>query len=68
MNPSDEEFKLFQSNFIESLNSGRNDYLTEVFAYLSNDREKWNFLNEARSSLKSQTSISFLKNFLAKLC
>ena len=43
VNPSDEKFKLFQSNFIESLNFGRNDYLTEDFADLSNDGEKWNF-------------------------
>ena len=62
MNPSDAKYKLFQSNFIESLNSDRNDYLTNVFADLSNDREKWNFINEARKSLKTKTIISSLKN------
>ena len=62
MNPSDAKYKLFQSNFIENLNSDRNDYLTNVFADLSNDREKWNFINEARNSLKNKTIISSLKN------
>ena len=62
MNPSDAKYKLFQNNFIVSLNSDRNHYLTNVFADLSNDREKWNFINEARKSLKTKTIISSLKN------
>ena len=62
MNPSDAKYKLFQNNFIESLNSDRNDYLTNVFADLSNDREKWNFINEARTSLTTKTIISSLIN------
>ena len=61
MNPSAPKFKLFQSNFIESLISDRYDYQTKIFADLSNDREKWNFINEARSSLKTKTIISSLK-------
>ena len=40
MNPSDAKYKQFQSNFTESLNSDRNDYLTEVSADLTNDRQK----------------------------
>ena len=60
MNPSDAKYKLFQT--VESLNSDRNDYLKNDFADLTNDREKWNFINEARKSLKTKTIISSLKN------
>ena len=67
MNPSDAKYKLFQNNFFESLNSDCNDYQAKVFADLSNDREKWNFINEARSSLKNKTITSSLKMFSAKL-
>ena len=35
MNPSDAKYKLFQSNFIESFNSDRNEYLPATFADLS---------------------------------
>ena len=62
MKPSEAKYKIFQSNFIESLNFDRNDYLTNVFADLSNDREKWNIINEARKSLETKTIISSLKN------
>ena len=62
MNPSDTKYKLYQSNFIESLNSHRNDYQTNVSVDLSNDRETWKFINEARSSLKTKTINSSLKN------
>ena len=60
MNPSDAKYILFQSSFIESLNSDPNDYLTNVFADLSNDREKWNFINEARKSLTENQNNNFI--------
>ena len=43
MNPSDAKYKLFQSNFIESLNSDRNDYLT-MFVLIYQMIEKNGFL------------------------
>ena len=57
MNTSDAKFKLFQSNSIKSLNTDRNNYLTNVFANLSNDRKKWNIKNQARKSLNTKTII-----------
>ena len=56
------KYEEIQSKFVENLNSDRNDYKTKHFADLSMDRERWNFINEARNSLETKTNISSLKN------
>ena len=62
MNPNDLKYEDIQQQFIRSLNLDRDENKSKYFLELTNEREKWNFINEARNSLRTKTVIPSLKN------
>ena len=62
MHPDDISYKVIQQHFFEKLNENRLSHKTNIFKPLQSDRQKWNFINEARSSRRSKTEIVSLKN------
>ena len=62
MHPEDISYKKIQQNFVEKTNENRSVHNFNTFKNLKTEREKWNFINEARSSKRSKTEISSLKN------
>ena len=62
MHPDDFSFNLIQQSFCEKLNENRLGHKTNIFKQLPSDRQKWNFINEARSSRRCKTEIVSLKN------
>ena len=47
---------------LKKINENRFAHNFNTFKNLKTEREKWNFINEARNSKKSKTKISSLKN------
>ena len=62
MHPDDISYNLIQQNFCEKLNENRLSHKTNIFKQLQSDRQKWNFINEARNSRRCKTEIVSLKN------
>ena len=62
MHPDDISYNLIQQNFCEKLNENRLSHKTNNFKQLQSDRQKWNFINEARSSRRCKTEIVSVKN------
>ena len=62
MNPNDLKYEDIQQQFIRNLNLDRDENKSKYFLELTNEREKWNFINEARNSLRTKTVIPSLKN------
>ena len=60
--PDDISYNLIQQNFCEKLNENRLSHKTNIFKQLQSDRQKWNFINEARNSRRCKTEIVSLKN------
>ena len=64
MHPDDITYKLIQQNFCEKLNDNRLSHKTNTFKQLQSDRQKWNFINEARSFRRCKTeTVSLKKSF-----
>ena len=62
MHPDDFSYKLIQQNFCEKLNENRLSHKTNISKQLQSDRQKRNFINEARSSRRCKTEVVALKN------
>ena len=62
MNPNDLNYEDIQQQFFRNLNSDRDENKSKYFLELTTEREEWNFINEARDSLRTKTVILSLKN------
>ena len=62
MNPNDLKYEDIHQQFYRTLNLDRDENKSENFLELNNEREKWNFINEARNSLRRKTVITSLEN------
>ena len=67
MNPNDLKYEDIQQQFIRNLNLDRDENKSKYFLELTNEREKWNFINEARNSLRTNCHPIFKKCFW-RLC
>ena len=68
MNPLVSNYQKLQQNYSESLNKV-SDIISSsrlTFINLNLDIEKWNFINEARNSLRIKTRIVSLRNVFGK--
>ena len=52
----------YNQNFLESFFNDHLQFKSNTFANLKTDRQKWNFINEARNLQRCKTSITSLKN------
>ena len=62
LHPDDTSYNLLQQSFCENLSENRLSHNTSIFKQLQSDRQKWNFINEARNSKRRKTEIVSLKN------
>ena len=62
MNPLDSNYQKLQQIYSESLDRDRISSSRLTFNNLNSDRVKWNFINEARNSLRTKTRIISLRN------
>ena len=67
INPNDENYHLNQNKLLESLNSDEMNKHIEFFRNLTSEKDKWNFINEARNSQRTKTNISSLRNSFGDL-
>ena len=62
-----QSYKELHRRFLENLHSDRLSTHIKHFGSLKTERAKWNFINEARNSRRTKTSISFLRNSFGDL-
>ena len=62
MNPNDLNYEDIKQQIISNLNIDRDENKSKYFLELTNEREKWNFINEARNLLRTKTVIPSLRN------
>ena len=67
INPNDENYQLNQNKLLESLNSDKMNKQIDFFRNLTSEKDKWNFINEARNSKRTKANISSLKNSFGDL-
>ena len=67
INPNDKNYQLNQNKLLESLNSDKMNEQIEFFRNLTSEKDKWNFINEARNSQRTKTHISSLRNSFGDL-
>ena len=65
MHPDDISYKKIQQNFVEKINENRSAHNFNTFKNLKTEREKWNFINEARNTKKAKLKSHHSKTFLA---
>ena len=65
MHPDDISYNKIQQNFVEKINENRSAHNFNTFKNLKSEREKWNFINEARNSKKAKLNSHHSKTFLA---
>ena len=67
INPNNENYQLNQNKLLESLNSDEMNKQIEFFRNLTSEKDKWNFINEVRNSLRTKTHISSHRNSFGDL-
>ena len=67
MNPNDNQYQELQNELVENLQKDKFVYQINTFNNLTSEKDKWNFINEARNSLKTKTEIVSLKNSFGDL-
>ena len=65
MHPDDISYNIIQQNFVENVNKNRAAHNFNTFNSLKSERQKWNFINEARNSKKPKLRFYHSKTFLA---
>ena len=67
MNPNDATYKELKHDFLNNLCSDKIEHQIKNFNNLKTEKDKWNFINEARNAKRTTTSIPSLKNCFGDL-
>ena len=67
MKPGDVDYEYLQKVYTTKLNDNRVSSYSKKFLSLTTEREKWNFINEVRNSVRTKTDISCLRNSFGDL-
>ena len=61
-NPSDPHYIELKHQFLEKINQDKIQYQINVFNGFTSEKDKWNFINEARNTRRSNVQIHSLRN------
>ena len=67
MDPNDMNYQKVHNQFLDNFEENRFQDQLKVFNNLESDKDKWNFMNEARNCKKTKTEINSLRNSLGDL-
>ena len=61
-NPNEVAYKTLEHDFIDNLSANEMEHRKKYFNGLTSEKDKWNFINEARNANRTATTISSLQN------
>ena len=67
MDPNDVNYQKGHNQFLDNFEGNRFQDQIKVFDNLESDKDKWNFINEARNCKKTKTEINNLRNSFGDL-